>query len=121
MKSQILTNYNIAINDFKLQKDAFVFSSNVYFECNSINCSYEKIKKETKDYQIYSKLLMFHWDTWLVEGKCSHLFYQKFSYDNKTNYFYLINETKDITKGIINAPPIFTSNDNYDISHDGNM
>ena len=76
-KSQILAEYNITISEYKLKSDAFVFSADVYFDCDTIECSAKKISKETKDYQTYTRLHMFHWDEWLIEEKGSHLFYQK--------------------------------------------
>ena len=63
---------------------------------------------------------MHHWDTWQVEGKGSHLFYQKIKVsDNKVT---LDGNVKDITEGMeINTPPLFTDSSNYDISNDGEM
>ena len=119
-KSQVLASYNISITEYKLKKDAFVFSADVYFDCDTIECSAKKIKEETKEYQTYTSLHMFHWDEWLIEGKGSHLFYQKFKLvDNK---FELIGSPRDLTIGMkLNTPPLFTSNENYDISPDGNL
>ena len=120
-KSQILAEYNITISSFKLKKDAFVFSADVYFDCDTIQCSVDKIAKETKDYQTYTSLHMFHWDEWLIEGKGSHLFYQKFKLNDEEK-FELIGEPKDITFGMeLNTPPLFSSSDNFDISNDGTM
>ena len=120
-KSKILAEYNITINDYKLKKDAFVFSAEVYFSCDTIDCSAQKISEETSDYQTYTSLHMFEWDQWLIEGKGSHLFYQKFKLiDDDT--FVLIDEPKDVTIGMeLNTPPLETSNENYDISNDGTM
>ena len=119
-KSQVLASYNISITEYKLKKDAFVFSADVYFDCDTIQCSADKIKQETTEYQTYNNLLAFHWDQWLIEGKGSHLFYQKFKLTE--NKFELIDNPKDITKGMeLNTPPLFTSNENYDISPDGNL
>ena len=72
------------------------------------------------NYQIYDSLLVFHWDKWLVQGKGSHLFYQKIKLnDNKIE---LDGEAIDITKEMeINTPPLFTDNSNYDLSNDGTM
>ena len=63
---------------------------------------------------------MFHWDTWQIEGKGSHLFYQKIKLlDNK---IILDGNVTDITYGMeINTPPLFTDNSNYDLSNDGKM
>ena len=119
-KSKILAEYNITISEYKLKNNAFVFSADVYFDCDTIECSAKKIREETNDYQTYTSLHMFHWDEWLIEGKGSHLFYQKFKLNG--NNLELIDKPKDITIGMqLNTPPLFTSNENYDISNDGTM
>ena len=119
-KSKVLAEFDISITEYKLKNNAFVFSADVYFDCKTIECSAKKIKQETSDYQVYTSLHMFHWDEWLIEGKGSHLFYQKFKLNGNT--FELIDTPKDITIGMeLNTPPLFTSNDNYDISNDGTM
>ena len=120
-KSEELASYDISIAEYKLKKDAFVFSADVYFDCDTIECSAKKIKEEESEYQTYTSLHMFHWDQWLIEGKGSHLFYQKFKL-TENNKFELIDKPKDLTKGMeLNTPPLFTSNENYDISPDGNL
>ena len=119
-KSEELASYDISIAEYKLKKDAFVFSADVYFDCDTIECSAKKIKEEESEYQTYTSLHMFHWDQWLIEGKGSHLFYQKFKLNG--NKFYLIGTPRDLTIGMkLNTPPLFTSNENYDISNDGNL
>ena len=117
--SILLTNYPISINDFKIKKDVIIFSAEVYFSCgNNLTCSAELIKKEeNEDYKVYDSLFAFHWDTWLVQGKGSHIFYQKIKLDN--NNIVLDGEANDITIGMeINCPPLFSDNSNYDISND---
>ena len=116
-----LTNYPIDINDFKIRASSFVFSANVYFDCDTLNCSAQKIEIENKQtYQVYNKLFMFHWDTWQVEGKGSHLFYQRIKVSD--NKIILDGNVTDITVGMeINTPPLFTDNSNYDLSHNGEM
>ena len=119
-KSKVLAEYSISISEYKLKNNAFVFSADVYFDCDTIECSAKKISQETNDYQTYTSLHMFHWDEWLIEGKGSHLFYQKFKLNGDN--FELIDKPKDITIGMnLNTPPLFTSNENYDISNDGTM
>ena len=119
-KSEELASYDISIAEYKLKKDAFVFSADVYFDCDTIECSAKKIKEEESEYQTYTSLHMFHWDQWLIEGKGSHLFYQKFKLNG--NKFELIGTPRDLTIGMkLNTPPLFTSNENYDISNDGNL
>jgi len=49
-KSKVFAEYNITISEYKLKKDAFVFSADVYFDCDTIECSARKISKETNDY-----------------------------------------------------------------------
>ena len=70
------------------------------------------------DYQVYDSLFAFHWDTWLVQGKGSHLFYQKIKMTN--DKIELDGDVTDITKGMeINYPPLFSDISNYDLSSDG--
>ena len=120
--SILLTNYPISINDFKIKNNVILFSSEVYFSCgNNLTCSAELIKKEEKeDYQVYDSLFAFHWDTWLVQGKGSHIFYQKIKLNKDLDKIELDGEVDDITKDMeINCPPLFSDNSNYDISNDG--
>ena len=118
--SILLTNYPISINDFKIKSNAILFSADVYFSCgNNLTCSSELIKKEeTEDYQVYDSLFAFHWDTWLVQGKGTHILYQKIKLNK--DKIELDGEVNDITKGMeINCPPLFSDNSNYDLSNDG--
>jgi hypothetical protein len=41
-KSKILAEYNITISEYKLKNNAFVFSADVYFDCDTIECSAKK-------------------------------------------------------------------------------
>ena len=115
-----LTNYPIDINDFKIKNNVILFSADVYFSCkNSMQCSAELIKKEeSMDYQVYDSLFALHWDTWLVQGKGSHLFYQKIKLIN--DKIEIDGDAMDITNGMeINTPPLFSDITNYDLSSDG--
>ena len=117
--SILLTNYPIYINDFKIKKNAIIFSAEVYFSCgNDLACSAELIKEEEEtDYRVYNSLFAFHWDTWLVEGKGSHIFYQKIKLNN--DKIELDGDVIDLTKDMeINCPPLFSDNSNYDLSND---
>lgn len=118
-----LTSYEITINDYKLRSTSLVFSADVYFSCDTLECSSKLIEEEKKKtYQTYDSLLMFHWDKWLPQGKGSHLFLQKLAYKEDTKEIILDGDVKDITKGMkLNTPPLFTDNSNYDISRDGSM
>ena len=116
-----LTNYPISINNFKIKQNSIVFSSDVYFSCgNNLTCSSILIKNEKKkSYQTYDSLLAFHFNKWLIQGKGSHIFYQKIKL--KENKLILDGEVIDITKGMeINSPPLFSNNLNYDLSNEGN-
>ena len=115
-----LTNYPISINDFKIKNNAILFSADVYFSCgNNLTCSSELIKKEeAEDYKVYDSLFVLHWDTWLVQGKGTHVLYQKIKLNK--DKIELDGEVDDITKGMeINCPPLFSDNSNYDLSSDG--
>ena len=120
-KETRLTEYILPIVDFKIKAKTIIFSTDVYFQCETMECSKELIDKESQqDYQVYTKLFMFHWDYWLVEGKGSHLFIQKIDFDDKTSSFILDGDAFDATKKMeINTPPLFTDFSNYDISNDG--
>ena len=115
-----LTEYILPVNDFKIKSKSIIFSTEVYFQCETMQCSKDLIDKESdQDYQVYTKLFMFHWDHWLVEGKGSHLFIQKIKLDENNNIV-LDGDAFDATKKMeINTPPLFTDFSNYDISGDG--
>ena len=118
-KKTILFYYPIYINDFKIKKNVIIFSAEVYFSCgNDLACSAELIKEEEEtDYRVYNSLFAFHWDTWLVEGKGSHIFYQKIKLNN--DKIELDGDVIDLTKDMeINCPPLFSDNSNYDLSND---
>ena len=115
-----LTEYILPVNDFKIKAKSIIFSTDFYFECETMECSKKLIDKESQqDYQVYTKLFMFHWDHWLVEGKGSHLFIQRIKLGDNNNII-LDGEVFDATKKMeIYAPPLFTDFSNYDISCDG--
>ena len=70
-----LTNYSLPIVEYKIKSKTIAFNTDVYFKCNNMKCSADLIEKEkNQDYQVYNRLMMFHWDYWLVEGKGSHIF-----------------------------------------------
>ena len=63
----------------------------MYFQCENMNCTKQLIDQKSKqDYQVYTKLFMFHWEHWFVEGKGSHLFIQKINLDKDKNIFILM-------------------------------
>ena len=117
-----LTNYTLPVNDFKIKSKTIIFSTEVYFKCETMECSKDLINKESEqDYQVYTKLFMFHWDHWLVEGKGSHLFIQKIKKENDDNIL-LDGDAFDVTKKMeIYTPPLFTDFSNYDLSPDGKI
>ena len=117
--SKKLTNYELPIFDFKIKSKTIAFSTDVYFECQDMKCSSDMINKESNDYQVYNSLMMFHWDTWLIEGKGTHVFIQNIDL-SENNDIILSGEPKDITQGMeINCPPLFTDFSNYELSNDG--
>ena len=117
-EEQQLTNFQIPINDFKIKNGYILLSMNLYFECgNNITCSEKKTSKENKNYYTFDNLFAFHWDTWLRQGKGSHLLHLKLS---KIDDEYNITSINDITQNMnINTPPLFTSNVNYDLDNSG--
>ena len=118
--SKRLTEYELPIFDYKIKSKTIAFSTDVYFKCKNMKCSADLIEKENKDYQVYTKLMMFHWDTWLVEGKGTHVFVQ--NVEISENNIILKDSPKDITQNLeLNSPPLFTDSTNYELSNDGNM
>ena len=119
--SKKLTDYELPIFDYKIKSKTIAFSTDVYFNCKNMKCSADLIEKESnQDYQVYTKLMMFHWDTWLVEGKGTHVFVQNIELSG--NEIILKDSPKDITQNMeINSPPLFTDSTNYELSNDGNM
>ena len=115
-----LTDYILPVNDFKIKAKSIIFSTDFYFECETMECTKDLIDKESQqDYQVYTKNFMFHWDHWLVEGKGSHLFIQKIKLGDN-NDIILDGTSFDVTKKMeIYTPPLFTDFSNYDISRDG--
>jgi len=109
-KETRLTEYLLPVNDFKIKSKSILFSTEMYFQSENTNCTKQLIDQESKkDYQVYTKLFMFHWDQWLVEGKVSHLFIQTIKFDKDKNIFILEGEETDVTKKMeINTLPLFT-------------
>ena len=94
--SKRLTNYELPIFDYKIKSKTIAFSTDAYFKCNNMKCSADLIEKESsQDYQVYTKLMMFHWDTWLVEGKGTHVFVQNIELSE--NDIILKDSPKDVT------------------------
>ena len=89
----------------------------MYFQCENMNCTKQLIDQKSKqDYQVYTKIFMFHWDQWLFEGKGAHIFIQKINFDKDKNIFILVGDETNITKKMeINTPPFFTDFSNYDL------
>ena len=119
--SKRLTNYELPIIDYKIKSKSIAFSTDVYFKCKNMKCSADLIEKESKqDYQVYNNLMMFHWDTWLVEGKGTHVFVQYI--DSSGNDVVVKDNPKDVTQDMeLNSPPLFTDSTNYELSNDGTM
>ena len=120
--SKRLTEYDLPIFDYKIKSKTIAFSTDVYFTCKNMKCSADLIEKESKqNYQVYTKLMMFHWDTWLVEGKGTHVFIQNIDLSDNNNII-LKDPPKDVTQNMeLNSPPLFTDSTNYELSNDGNM
>lgn len=119
--SKRLTSYVLPIIDYKIKSKTIAFSTDVYFKCKTMECSADLIEKESKqDYQVYNNLMMFHWDTWLVEGKGTHVFVQYI--ESSGNNVVIKDTPKDVTQGMeLNSPPLFTDSTNYELSNDGTM
>ena len=127
---QKLTDFQVDIDNIRVSGNVLTFSADVYFECveNVFECTANK-NKEVKSrgsntWGVYNKLMVRHWDTWLTEGKGSHLFSQKLIYVEKDGVKVpeVSGDAYDVLKGIeANSPvPPFGGTEQYDLSRDGN-
>ena len=73
-----LTNYPLDISNLVVNKNLFVFSTDVYVKFDTMNQTAEenkKVKNRGKNtYQEFTKLMVRHWDIWYTEGMASHYF-----------------------------------------------
>lgn len=119
-----LSNYVLNVANLKLQKNTLVFSAEVYFECNTFQCTKEKddevASRGPNTYSIYNKLMMRHWDFWYIEGKDSHPFYQKIV--RGSNGPQLEGDPLDLMQSeVYCSPPLENGAEQFDISPDGNL
>ncbi len=78
-KASKITTLPLSIETFKLSPDglSIIFSSRVFVDCNSLQCSAKKLLKKESNKQtgkLYQQLFVRHWDTW-NDGLRSHLFW----------------------------------------------
>lgn len=126
---QQFTNYELDIDNIRLAGEIMTFSADVYFDCveNVLNCTAQKNqeveKRGSNTWGIYNKLMVRHWDSWLVEGKGSHLFSQKLIITEIDGIKIpkISEEPVDILSGMeMNSPvPPFGGSEQYDINRDG--
>ena len=119
-----LTSYPINVSNLQLKKNTLVFSAEVYFDCEDMQCTKnrddEVAKRGSNTYSIYTKLMMRHWDFWYTEGKDSHPFYQKLKMVN--NEPSLDQDPIDMMKGEqYCSPPLENGPEQFSISDDGKL
>jgi dipeptidyl aminopeptidase/acylaminoacyl peptidase len=122
-----LTNYPIEIANVKFVANSLVFSAEIYFDClddplictSSKNSQIESRGSNTWD--VYTKMFVRHWDTWLVEGKGSHLFLQKVEINSQSKFPSLVSDPIDLMKGMEANSPVGPDggSEQYDIRPDG--
>jgi len=112
-----LTNYPIGISNALLVNNILLFSAEVFYNEN-MEKSDEKIKEEEKkDYSVYTKTMIRHWDIWYTEGKCTHPFIQKIKFENsipsldEKEIDILYNNESD-------SPPLELGSEEFSISND---
>ncbi len=75
-EAQPVTDLPLSVTSFRLTPDGkrLVVSMSVYLDCESLECSAERVAEEPEDSgQAYDQLFMRHWDHWLDEQR-SQLF-----------------------------------------------
>lgn len=120
-KAVQLSNYPLNIANIKIKGDTLVFSTGMYYECKTMNCTAQKNEEVAKrgdhTYMEYTKLMVRHWDTWYTEGKADHPFYQKIAKEG--NNYKLINEPIDmLLNQEASSPPIEGGSNSFSISED---
>ena len=119
-----LSNYVLNVANLKLLKNTLVFSTEVYFECDTFQCTKDKddevASRGSNTYSIYNKLMMRHWDFWYTEGKDSHPFYQKIV--RGSNGPQIEGDPLDLMQSEeYCSPPLENGAEQFDISPDGNL
>ncbi|KAF0975927.1 hypothetical protein FDP41_005254 [Naegleria fowleri] len=129
----LVSNYDVPVESFKVSKSLkgnlfyIAFSAQVYLSCNDrptlLSCS----KKMNDDWEskgsntgyVYDKLFVRHWDTYIIEGKVSHVFLQKIVIGSDS--LKLVAEPFDTMFGMNANCPIgpFGGDEQYDISTTG--
>ena len=117
-----LTEYPIDISNLKIEGNTMVFSGFMFDKCDDMECTAkeeEEIKKRgANTYQIYTELMVRHWDLWYVEGETSHVWMQKLSIENDKPV--LSGNAIDLlsTKKNVCSPPFEGGSDQFNISPD---
>ena len=119
-----LTDYPIDISNLKIEGNTMVFSAFMFDKCDDMQCTADE-EKEIKNrgentYQIYTELMVRHWDHWYVENETSHVWMQKLnSEDGKPT---LSGDAIDLlsTNKHVCSPPFEGGADQFSISPDEN-
>lgn len=113
-----LTRFPVSVTSFKLSPDGnkFVFSANVYRECQTLKCTAEKSKNHSSKKTtgiVYDKMFVRHWDHWVGETQ-SQLFVAPIKSDITNEDIIHISSSVDA-----NVPSVpFGGNEEYSFSSD---
>ena len=95
-----LTNYPIDVSNLLFNQNLLMFSAEMYFDCNTMQCTADKnaevAKRGANTYQIYDELMIRHWDVWYTQGSASHPFYQKIKQNEETKQLELDGDAVDV-------------------------
>ena len=129
-----VTNYPIDIDNLKLapNKQFIAFSAEVYVNC--FNTEAEKTvmdctaardaefgHRSPNTWRQFTKLMVYHWDRFEVEGRLSHIFYQPIVPSGQTQYTTKGNPV-DIMQGMNVRSPVYPDGgpEQIDISPESN-
>ena len=121
-----LTNYPIDVSNLLFNQNLLMFSAEMYFDCNTMQCTADKnaevAKRGANTYQIYDELMIRHWDVWYTQGSASHPFYQKIKQNEETKQLELDGDAVDVLLNQkLSSPPIEGGSDQFSISSDGKL
>ena len=116
-----LTTYPIDVDNLKIEGYTMVFSGFMFDQCDDMECTAkeeEEIKQRgANTYQIYTELMVRHWDHWYVENETSHVWMQKLEESEtptlKEGPIDLLSSNKHVS-----SPPFEGGSDQFSISPD---
>lgn len=113
---KLLKDYPVDIENPKIQSSTFVFSTETYLECTTLQCVAERKNKENPDWATYDQMFVRHWDEW-GSDRVNHIFVNKITKD-ANGAPTIIQEPVDVMLGINSNCPIkpFGGSELFDIS-----